>query len=127
MEPLILPGTDDTPEINFDAKKGILRISGKSLPEDVIGFYSPVFSWLERYVSDPHDKTTLEVKVVYFNSASQRALNELLSIISRVNLKGKEAEVIWHYHEDDDEILEAGQEYADITNLPFVFKSFVAN
>jgi hypothetical protein len=124
MEQLFIKATDDTPEILFDKSKNIFRITGKSLPEDVIEFYSPVFSWLEQYIADPNKETRLEIKVVYFNSASQRALNEIFSILSRLSVKGKKVEIEWFYIEDDDEMREAGQEYADITNLPFHYKSF---
>jgi tagatose-1,6-bisphosphate aldolase len=125
MEKLFINGSDDTPEILLDKVKGIFRINGKSLPEDVLEFYSPVFSWFEQYVADPNEETHLEINVVYFNSASQRALNEIFSILSRLNVKGKKVDVEWFYNEDDDEMLEAGQEYADITNLPFHYKSYI--
>ena len=127
MERFYISATDDTPEIDLDKSKGIFKISGKSLPEDVIEFYSPVFSWLEAYAADPNDVTKMEVKIIYFNSASQRALNEIFTILSRVNVKGKKVEIEWNYHEDDEEMREAGEEFADITHLPFQFKSFVMN
>ena len=127
MERLFIPGSDDTPEIEFNKNDGVLKISGKSLPEDVIEFYSPVFSWLEQYAAEPNDETRMHVKVLYFNSASQRALNEIFSILSRINVKGKKVEIEWYYHEDDEEMKEAGEEFADITNIPFQFKSYDLN
>jgi hypothetical protein len=125
MKPFLLPETDDTPQITLDPETGVFELSGKSLPEDVIEFYSPVFKWLDQYVANPKDITVFKVKVVYINSASQRAINEIFTILSRVMIKGKELEVEWHYHEDDYEMKEAGEEYADITKIPFVFKSYV--
>lgn len=127
MEQLFIPGSEDTPEIDFDNEEGVLKISGKSLPEDVIEFYSPIFSWLAKYVADPIEETKMSVKVIYFNSASQRALNEIFTILSRISVKGKKVEIEWYYHEDDDEMKETGEEFADITNLPFHFKSYVLN
>jgi hypothetical protein len=126
MEPLFLEASDDTPEIIFDKGAGKFEIVGKSLPEDVIGFYTPVFSWLNQYVADPNDMTLFKVKVVYFNSASQRALNEIFTILSRIKVKGKEINVEWNYHEDDDEMMEAGEEYADITDIRFIYKTYMA-
>ncbi len=124
MEALRLAETDDTPEIILDKGTGVFTLKGKSLPEDVIGFYSPVFSWLEQYAANPNDETTVKVKIVYFNSASQRALNEVFTILSRVALKGKKVEVEWFFNQDDEEIQEAGEEYADITKLPFRYISY---
>lgn len=126
MEPLIIKPTDDTPEIILDKDNGQFQISGKSLPEDVIEFYRPAFAWLERYVANPNDETKLKVKIFYFNSASQRAINEVFSILSRISLKDKKVDIEWHYHEEDDEMLEAGVEYAELSNLPFRYISYVA-
>jgi hypothetical protein len=125
METLFIPGSDDTPEITLDKKKGIFEIKGRSLPEDVIEFYTRVFSWLEQYVSDPNELTVFKVRIDYFNSASQRALNEVFIILSRIPIKGKKIQIEWYYYEEDDEMRESGHEYADITNLPFQFNSYV--
>jgi hypothetical protein len=122
MEALYISGSDDTPEITFDKKKGIFDIKGRSLPEDVIEFYSRIFSWLEQYVSDPNEESVFKIKVDYFNSASQRALNEIFIILSRILNKGKKIQVEWFYQEDDHEMLESGHEYEELSNLPFIYK-----
>jgi hypothetical protein len=127
MEPLIIPGSDDNPEILLDKAKGAFELKGRSLPEDVIEFYSPVFSWLEQYVTEPNDETLFKVRVDYINSASQRALNEIFNILTRIPLKGKKIKIEWYYHEDDSEMKETGEEYADMTNLPFKYISHVPN
>jgi hypothetical protein len=125
MEPLLIPGSDDNPEIMFDKEKGTFELSGRSLPEDVIEFYAPVYSWLEQYVADPNEESTFKIKVDYFNSASQRAINEIFNIITRIPLKGKKVNIEWYYYEDDFEMKESGEEYADMTSLPFKYISHV--
>ncbi|MBN2524335.1 MAG: DUF1987 domain-containing protein [Bacteroidales bacterium] len=125
MDPLIISGTEDTPEVILNKKEGTFQINGRSLPEDVIEFYTPVFSWLEQYVANPNEETKFKVKIDYFNSASQRAINEIFNILTRINLKGKKIIVEWYFYQDDDEMREAGQEYAEITNLNFQYISYV--
>jgi hypothetical protein len=125
MEKLFIAGTDETPEITLDKINGVFEIKGRSLPEDVIDFYNKVFSWLEQYVSNPNEETLFKVRVDYFNSASQRSLNEIFTILNRILITGKKVLIEWHYHSEDDEMLESGQEYADISKLPFQFKSFI--
>ncbi len=125
MNPLIISATEDTPEVVFKMKEGNFQMSGRSLPEDVIEFYTPVYSWLEQYVSNPNDETIFKVKIDYFNSASQRAINEIFNILDRINLKGKKINIEWYYYQDDDEMKEAGEEYAEITNLNFQYISYV--
>jgi len=125
METLFIIGTDETPEITLNKTNGIFEIKGRSLPEDVIEFYSRVYSWIEQYVSNPNEETIFQVRVDYFNSASQRALNEIFTMLSRILLMGKKIIVEWHYHTEDDEMRESGEEYADISKLPFEFKSYI--
>jgi hypothetical protein len=124
MEPLQIHAAEDTPEIILNKQKKVFELTGRSLPEDVIEFYSPVYSWLEQYVADPLDETLFKVKVIYFNSASQRALNEIFNILARITLKNKKIEVEWYHHEDDDEMKESGEEYQDMTQLPFRYISY---
>ncbi len=40
-------------------------------------------------------------------------------------MKGKKISIEWYYFQDDDEMREAGEEYADITNLNFQYISSV--
>ena len=124
MYPLVISATEDTPEVIFNKGKEKFEVNGRSLPEDVIEFYSPVYSWLEQYVADPNEETVFKVKIDYFNSASQRAINEIFNILSRINLKGKKISIEWYFHQDDDEMKEAGQEYEEITNLTFKYISY---
>ena len=125
MKALRIESTEDTPEIILDDNAGEFGISGRSLPEEVISFYSPVLDWIERYSKDPLDKTVVKLKMDYINSASQRALLEVLNYFQRVKETGNELEIEWYYIEDDDEMLEAGEEYMDILELPFNFISYV--
>lgn len=125
MEPLYIHGSDDNPEIILNKEEGKFELSGRSLPEDVIEFYAPVYSWLEQYVGDPNEETVFKVKAEYFNSASQRALNEIFNILVRIPLKNKKIKIEWRYYEDDYEMKETGEEYADLTKLPFKYISHV--
>ncbi len=124
MEPLILNGTDDTPQIHFDISSGMFEITGRSLPEEVINFYAPVIDWVENYVLRPNDNTLLKLKLIYFNSASQRYLLEVLNSFEKLVQKGKKITIEWHYLEEDEEMREAGEEYQDLVNIPFIFQTY---
>ena len=124
MKALYIDGTDDTPEVILDKEQCKFELSGKSLPEDVISFYEQVNLWLEEYVKSPNDTTKVKVNIIYFNSASQRALNDLLLLFKSAESKGSEVKVEWHYDEDDDEMREAGEEFAEITGLSFSYLSY---
>ena len=49
MEALILEEADDSPKVILDPDNNAFEISGKSLPEHVIGFYQPILDWLDLY------------------------------------------------------------------------------
>ena len=47
MEKLFIAKTDDTPEIDFNPETKEMKMTGRSLPEDVTTFYQPVLDWLD--------------------------------------------------------------------------------
>ena len=52
MSNLIIIDSIKTPSVAFDFT-GILEIKGKSIPENSLEFYRPVFEWLDLYSQSP--------------------------------------------------------------------------
>jgi hypothetical protein len=119
METIKIQGTEDTPKIILDAENEILEISGRSLPEDVSSFYEPVLNWLNEYSENPKKKTVFNFKLTYFNTASSKLLLDILMKLEEMHEKGQDVLIKWHYPEDDEDMAEAGEEYADIVDVPF--------
>ena len=119
METIKIMGTDDTPTVILDTAADIFEISGRSLPEDVTAFYDPIINWLEEYATNPNAKTVFTFKLVYFNTASSKLLLDILMKLEQIHEDGKEVLVRWFYPEDDEDMQEAGEEYADIVDVPF--------
>jgi hypothetical protein len=119
METIKIQGTEDTPKIMLDAENDIFEISGRSLPEDVSSFYEPVLNWLNEYAESPKDKTVFNFKLTYFNTASSKLLLDILMKLEEMHEKGQDVLIRWHYPEDDEDMAEAGEEYADIVDVPF--------
>ena len=119
MDVIKIMGTDDTPTVTLDAGKNIFEISGRSLPEDVAAFYNPIIEWMEKYNQSPLAKTVFNFKLVYFNTASSKMLLDILMKLEELHNAGKEVVVKWHFSEDDEDMKEAGEEYADIVDVPF--------
>ncbi len=124
MKKLILNKTKNTPQITFDKKAGNFEISGRSLPEEVTSFFSPVFEWLNEYVAKPNDKTVFKFKLEYVNSSTRRVLHEILTVLERVKAQGKDITIAWYYLDDDIEMKEVGIDYSEIIDLPFDFISY---
>jgi len=119
MDVIKIMGTDDTPTVMLDAANNKFEISGRSLPEDVTAFYSPIIGWMENYNQTPLPKTVFNFKLVYFNTASSKMLLDVLMKLEELHNAGKEVLVKWHFAEDDEDMKEAGEEYADIVDVPF--------
>jgi hypothetical protein len=117
---LQISGTEDTPNITFNEQEKEFLISGRSLPEDVSTFYKPVFEWLSGFGQNPVGKTTFKFKLEYFNTASSKIiLDILMKLEDMVQSSQAEIAVEWHYSESDDDMLEAGDEYKELVEVPF--------
>ena len=126
MEPLIIPEDEEgTPKVVLDSSKNHLEISGVSLPEDAIGFYKPVFQWIEGYIKEPNPKTVLNINLSYFNTASSKAILDMLTLFDQLAVKGHDMHVNWHYPEMDDELLATGKEFKSMLKTSFNFVSYV--
>ncbi|HNS30551.1 MAG TPA: DUF1987 domain-containing protein [Tenuifilaceae bacterium] len=119
METIKIMGTDDTPTVILDAENDIFEISGRSLPEDVTAFYDPILNWLDEYAANSNPKTIFTFKLVYFNTASSKLLLDILMKFEEMRENGLDVLIKWYYPEDDEDMQEAGEEYADIVDVPF--------
>jgi hypothetical protein len=119
MQAIKIKGSDDTPNVILDRENAIFEISGRSLPEDVAAFYEPILDWLEEYSEDPLEKTVFNFKLEYFNTASSKLLLDVLLKLEDMYDDGKDILVRWHFPDDDEDMEEAGEEYADIVEVPF--------
>ena len=114
----------DSPSVFLSKDKAKFEIGGKSMPADVTKFYGPVLAWMKEYKKDPLDKTLLDFKLLYFNTASSKLILDILMIMEEIQEMGKEVLVRWHSLKDDDDMVEAGEEYADMTDLTFEHHTF---
>jgi hypothetical protein len=119
MEPLILEGSPKTPHVRFDPATGLLELKGRSIPENSIDFYKPLIDWIDRYARNPAAKTALHVQLEYFNTSSSKCILDVFKKLEPIRSAGSEVSVLWHYEADDEDMLEAGEDYSGIINIPF--------
>jgi hypothetical protein len=114
-----------TPEIMLDKANDRFEISGNSLPEDVLAFYTPVIKWIEEYKKQPNPTTKLKVRLNYFNSASSKIILDLLTMFEELQQTGKNVVIEWHYLDMDEDMLATGQEFQSLIKIPFEFLPFM--
>lgn len=119
MENIHIEGTTKTPTIEFDNASGTLVIKGRSIPENSIDFYKPLVDWIDVYSSDPKDVTTLNVQLEYFNTSSSKCILDVFKKLEKIKESGRDVRVNWHYEQDDEDMLEAGEDYDAIINIDF--------
>lgn len=119
MTDLLLDGTPKTPTVNFNPATGLLDLRGRSIPENSIDFYKPLIDWIDEYGRAPKALTQLRVQLEYFNTSSSKCILDLLKKLEQVRNAGHQVEVLWHYELDDEDMMEAGEDYQAIVSLPF--------
>lgn len=121
MEIIKIVGTDDRPDIILDKNKNVFEFSGRSLPEDAKSFYQPILEWLDKYAQSPNEKTEVNFRLDYFNTASIRMILEILHKFEDIYMEGYSVKILWHYVHDDEYMEETGKEYSELVNIPFEF------
>jgi hypothetical protein len=119
MEAITIEGTAKTPTVKFDSTNGVFEIKGRSIPENSIEFYKPLVDWLDEYAKGPRDLTQVNVQLEYFNTSSSKCILDVFKKLETIH-KGKSEVIInWYYEEDDEDMLEAGEDYESIIRVPF--------
>ncbi len=119
MENLVIEGTVKTPSIILEAEKGKLEFSGRSIPENSIEFYKPVVDWVDKYLENLPERTTIAVKLEYFNTSSSKSLFEIFKKFERIFKSGNQVLVRWFYEQEDEDMQESGEDFRDLLKIPF--------
>ncbi|MEH0153934.1 DUF1987 domain-containing protein [Limibacter armeniacum] len=120
MENFHIEGSTYIPRIDFNASTGVLEIEGESYHEYTMEFFQPIFDWINEYLKEEGRNITMNFKMSYFNTSSSRRFLEILTLLEEYqNNKGGNVTVNWYYEENDVDMQESGEEYADDVELTF--------
>jgi len=104
MKDLKIEKTKYTLDIDFESATGIMNMAGSSYPENAIDFYKPIINWIEGFINEEKKPLTLNFRLNYLK------YNE-----------DNEVVVNWYYEEDDEDILETGEEMGEDMDIPMNF------
>lgn len=119
MGKITIEGSAKTPTVSFDPDDAVMELKGRSIPENSIEFYKPVVDALEEYSKEPKEATEINIQLEYFNTSSSKCILDLFKKLESIHKTGKEVVINWHYEEDDEDMLEAGEDYQAIIKVPF--------
>lgn len=125
MDILLRKPTKTTPYVHLDNVKGIFVVAGRSIPIDAEEFYAPIINWMNKINEAKISKIDFCFRFEFFNIASSKRVLFILYKLADLQRKGMMVNVRWMYENDDEDMLEIGQDYAVmIDHLTFVFESF---
>ena len=127
MEKLIIEPTGNSPRIVLDPENKLFEFSGESRPENVRKFYLPILEWLESYTREQEKLNGTErssglqcqFNFEYFNSTSAKYILDIFKSLNAISALGIDLEIKWLYEEDDEDMLEVGQEMSRMSKLTF--------
>ncbi len=129
MEKLIIEPTANSPRIILDPESRNFEFSGESRPENVRKFYLPILEWLEAYTAEQEnlkdDERTFgmlcQFNFEYFNSTSAKYILDIFKSLNAISALDIKLEIKWLYEEDDEDMLEVGQEMSRMSKLSFEY------
>ena len=103
------------------------EFSGESRPENVRKFYLPILEWLEAYIAEQTElgdgertsELVCQFNFEYFNSTSAKYILDIFKSLNTINALGINLEIKWLYEQDDEDMLEVGQEMSRMSKLSF--------
>jgi hypothetical protein len=119
MKKVAIEGTAKTPTVLFDAESGLLEIKGRSIPENSTEFFRPLMEALKSNQNSLGKAINVNFQLEYFNTSSSKCILDLLKLLATIKKAGVEVLVNWYYEEDDEDMLESGENYQEIVNIPF--------
>jgi len=118
LEPLKIEPTHKTPKVFFDPEQNKFELSGRSIPEDSVGFYKKILDWIDEYGKQANAKTEFKFELEYFNTSSSKNILELLKKLEKIHQDGNEVRISWYYDEDDEDMEETGEDYQALLSVP---------
>lgn len=113
--------TETSPQIDLDLDQGVLEFIGRSLPHNSEHFYSRVYRWIDEYLEEPREQTTVNMKLDYLDTSSSKHLYNIFQRLNAVNERGQHVRVNWHFETGDEEMAETGKDYQSLFQLDFNF------
>ena len=111
--------TERTPKVEYNNTTNELLLEGICIPELTHDFFKPIITFVHEVGETGIKQFTLTINLHFFNTGSSRYILELMKNIQKLKEKGTKVKYKWYYHDDDEDIEEAGRSYAFILDETF--------
>ncbi len=119
MNDLNIPGTQTTPSIVSDHAQGVLAIAGDSYPENSFEFFTATIEWIEGYLAGSDRPLHLELRLIYMNTSSVKAMMDIFDLLEEAHGKGRKVSVDWFYNPRNERVEMLAEEFREDCSFPF--------
>ncbi|GAB3267555.1 biofilm regulation phosphoprotein SiaC [Chitinimonas naiadis] len=119
MNDFSIAGTQSTPAIQGAWATGTLSMQGDSYPENSYELFHQVFEWVERFLAEGGQPLRLELRLLYLNTSSIKAMMDIFDLLEEAHHRGKQVSVNWHYDHRNERVAELAEEFKEDCTFPF--------
>ena len=126
IEALTLEEQFNLPNVDFNPSSGLLKIIGRSIPENPVKFYQPIFNWLVEFIESNPKDLILFIHLDYLNTHSTECVLMLMKKMQNYyQANNTNVKVVWNFDEDDEDLESLGEDLSSIVKIPFELKHVV--
>ncbi len=119
MTDLIIPGTQSVPDVLGDWQAGILAMNGDSYPENAFSLFDQIIKWVEKYLAADSRALSLELRLIYLNTSSVRAMMDIFDLLETAAAGGRRVAVNWYFDSANERVGELAAEFKEDYTFPF--------
>jgi len=123
MKNIAIAGSQSTPEIQSDWEGGVLTMQGDSYPENSFEMFDQVITWIDDYLAQTTSPLTLELRLLYLNTSSIKAMMDIFDRLEEVFQQGRKVAVNWRYDLRNERVVQLAEEFKEDCTFPFAILS----
>ena len=108
-----------TPSVKISSEDQRIIITGPSRLEDPTPFYENLILVLDENIINFKSRFSIDFKLNYLNSSSSKWLFHILKNVQNRFGTSRRMSINWYYDTDDENIMEAGEVFRNLLNVPF--------
>jgi hypothetical protein len=121
MDDLHIPGTRQSPAVDFWFSQHRFRMQGEAYPENASAFFEPLIALVGAYAARASDTPVrVELRLRYLNSASTKLLFKWVGVWDKLAETGRKVKLMFETAPDDEVLQEFGEDLkADFSWIDF--------
>ena len=119
MNALNIQESQSTPSVSANWDQGCLFMQGDSYPENSFEFFAQIIAWIERYLKESTAPLHLELRLVYMNTSSVKAMMDIFDLLEEAHGQGRRVSVNWYYDPRNERVVDLAEEFREDCSFPF--------